>query len=309
MFQTRQTLLLALVVPFALGACDMAKITVNTTAKVLKRAQPSAKQEADFDLAARAMPGTLKTIEGFHYVNPGNDKLPAILAEGFCQYGSGFVEDEWELAINAKDYDLADHQARRATKMFVRCTNYALKMLGSSWQKNIFGEFATINKMIANAGSGSRDGMMWAAVGIASTINMNKDKMSAVAQLPTAKAMLQRVVAIDDASPPSDKSKQALPHMALAMMAASQAPSMGGEPEVAKQHFERALEITQNKYLIAKVYMARRYAVQIQDRELFRKLLVEVLQTAPSIWPDQRLANEIAHRRARRYLSMEKELF
>ena len=34
-----------------------------------------------------------------------------------------------------------------------------------------------------------------------------------------------------------------------------------------------------------------------------------VLQTDPAIWPEQRLANEIAHRRARRYLAMEKELF
>jgi hypothetical protein len=36
---------------------------------------------------------------------------------------------------------------------------------------------------------------------------------------------------------------------------------------------------------------------------------VKVLETPPSIWPEQRLANEIAHRRARRYLKQEKELF
>ena len=55
--------------------------------------------------------------------------------------------------------------------------------------------------------------------------------------------------------------------------------------------------------------MARRYAVMVQDRELFRSTLVEVLQTPASIWPEQRLANEIAHRRARRYLKHEKEWF
>ena len=47
----------------------------------------------------------------------------------------------------------------------------------------------------------------------------------------------------------------------------------------------------------------------IQDRKLFHDELVKVLQTDPAIWPEQRLANEIAHRRARRYLSQEKELF
>ena len=69
------------------------------------------------------------------------------------------------------------------------------------------------------------------------------------------------------------------------------------------------MEITQNKFLLAKVFYARRYAVAVQDKALFRKALVEVLQTDPAVWPEQRLANEIAHRRARRYLKNEKEWF
>ena len=44
-------------------------------------------------------------------------------------------------------------------------------------------------------------------------------------------------------------------------------------------------------------------------RQAFHDTLVKVLETPPSIWPEQRLANEIAHRRARRYLKQEKELF
>src|SRR5689334_3260770 len=68
-----------------LSACDMGKLTVNTTSKVLVRAQPSLKMESDYELAARAIPGTLKTIEGFWIVNPDNDDLTALLAEGYCQ--------------------------------------------------------------------------------------------------------------------------------------------------------------------------------------------------------------------------------
>ena len=45
------------------------------------------------------------------------------------------------------------------------------------------------------------------------------------------------------------------------------------------------------------------------DRKLFHEQLVKVLETDPAIWPEQRLANEVAQRRARRYLSHEKELF
>jgi hypothetical protein len=118
-------------VALAAGCIDMGKITVNTTSKVLTRAQPSLKMESDYELAARAIPGTLKTVEGFWVVNPTNKALIAILTEGYCQYGIGFVEDEWEQAVVKKDFEAQAYHSVRATKMFTRCLNYALMSLGS----------------------------------------------------------------------------------------------------------------------------------------------------------------------------------
>src|SRR5215213_5675497 len=115
--------LVAVGLVLGLGACDMGKLTVNTTSKVLVRAQPAIKMESDYELASRAIPGTLKTIEGFWVVNPDNDSLTGLLAEGYCQYGTAFVEDEWEQADIAKNFDRKDELSARATKMFVRCMN------------------------------------------------------------------------------------------------------------------------------------------------------------------------------------------
>ncbi|MCG8421662.1 MAG: TRAP transporter TatT component family protein [Proteobacteria bacterium] len=301
--------LFALLATAGFAACDLGKITVDTTSKVLARAQPALKQEADYDLAARALPGTLKTIEGFWYVNP-NRRLTAILAEGFCQYSTGFVEDEWEVATLNKRFDDADYLSARATKMFVRCTNYALRLLGTEWQKGIFADFDTVRTLLKDAQPSQREGLMWASIGLAATINQNKDNMTLVSQLPTAKMMLQKVVQLDDQSDyRADLTKRALPHIALGLAHTSQAKALGGDPDAAKKHFERAMAITQNKLLLVNVFYARHYAVMVQDRALFRKLLLGVLNTPPSIWPDQRLANEIAHRRARRYLKYEREWF
>jgi hypothetical protein len=304
----RSFLLLAFLVP-ALPACDMGKFTVNTTSKVLARAQPAIRQEADYEMAARAIPASLKTVEGFHVVNPENESLTRILAEGYCQYATGFVEDEWEVAELDKKFDEAEYHSQRATKMFMRCMGYGLELLGGDWGKALAGDVDSFNSRVAGLDADSRDGMLWTAIGLAGAINQNKDDISMVAHLPKARALLERVVVLDDGDTDRDPATRALPHIALASMAVALSKAMGGDPELADKHFKRAMELTQNKFLLVKVFYARRYAVAVQNREVFHKSLVEVLETDPAVWPDQRLANEIAHRKARRYLKREKEWF
>lgn len=298
----------AIACTFLASACDLAKVTVNTTSKVLWRAQHGLSQEPDYDLAARAIPGTLKTVEGFWYVDKGNPLLTELLAQGFCQYGIGFIEDEWEVATLARDLDGADYQAQRATKAYVRCTNYALRLLGKKWQDNVYGELDTVQSMLDKF-KGNRNALMWLGVGLVSTIKLNKDNIEAVSQLPTAKMILEKVEEIDDAKNSQDLGRRILPLTALGTIYSSRAKALGGEPEKARAYYEKAIKISGERFLLARVYLARYYAVIVQNRELFREQLVKVLQTDPAIWPEQRLANEIAHRRARRYLKHEKEWF
>jgi hypothetical protein len=93
------------------------------------------------------------------------------------------------------------------------------------------------------------------------------------------------------------------------MLDSARGKAMGGEPEKAKASFQRALEITGGRFLLARTLMAYRIGLATNDRKFFHDQLKQVLETPPSVWPEQRLANEVAHRKARRYLSQEKELF
>lgn len=293
----------------SLASCNIQKLTVNTTSKVLVKAQPAIKQEPDYDLAARAIPASLKTVEGFHMVDPENKRLVKILAEGYCQYATGFIEDEWEVASLEKRFDDAEYQSQRATKAFIRCMGYGLELLGGDWKKAMSGDNDAFLKKVAGVGKDDRDGLLWVGVGLAGAINQNKDDIQLVAHLAKARAIFERIAQLDENDNDRDPTLRALPHIALASMAVALSKAMGGDPVLGQKHFQRAMEITQNKFLLAKVFYARRYAVAVQDKALFEKALVEVLQTDPAIWPEQRLANEIAHRRARRYLKNEKEWF
>ncbi len=294
---------------FAFGACDLGKVAVGTTSKILVRGKAAMKQEPDYDLAARAIPASLKTVETFHMVDPDNHRLTNILAEGFCQYASGFIEDEWELALLAKDFEEAEYQSERASKSFMRCMGYSLHILGKGWQKDIVGTVEDVKKRVKKTGFGKRDALLWAGVGLAGAINHNKDNPAMVAQVSKAIVIIERVIELDDKNNQKNKAKASMAHIVRAMLHLALPAALGGNPEAGKAEFDRSLQITENKFLLTKVLLARRYAVARQDKELFRKTLIEVLQTDPAIWPAQRLANEIAHRRAKRYLKHEKEFF
>jgi hypothetical protein len=305
----RSLLLLGLVSSLAIAGCDIGKITVNTTSKVLERAQPGLKQESDYEMARQAIPGALKTVEGFWVVAPDNKRLIKILTEGYCQYGTAFVEDDWEVAKFNKDLTAIAYHSSRASNIFTRCLNYALKSLGSRWQKELFADPAVAAKLIKETGAGQRTPMMFAGLALGSIINHNLDRIEMIGYLSTVQMIMERIIELDKANPPADKSHAALPHVALGMLYSARPPALGGEPAKARAEFEAALQITDNKYLLPRTLMAFRVGKQTNDRKFFHEQLKQVLETAPSVWPEQRLANEVAHRRARRYLTKEKEIF
>jgi hypothetical protein len=279
------------------------KSAMDTTTDVLFRARVATQQESDVDLASQAIPASLKTVEGFYVANPSNPKLVAMLAEGWCQYTTGFIQDAYERLQYEGKLEQAEHERKRATALFLRCMNYGLKMLPKKWETTIYGDLDAVENLVAKAGKDEVPGMFWTALGLASVINMNRDDITLISHLPKARLMLERVVALDETY------ANGLAHMGLGMMYSAQGAAIGGKPEQSKQHFDRVVELTGGRFLLAKVMMARTYAVINQQRDLYHKTLVEVLQTSPAVWPEQRLANELAHVRARRYLAQEADFF
>ncbi|HEX2678925.1 MAG TPA: TRAP transporter TatT component family protein, partial [Polyangiales bacterium] len=94
----------------------------------------------------------------------------------------------------------------------------------------------------------------------------------------------------------------------LGGLAGSYPRQFGGEPELAKKYFDRALELTQRHDHIVLVNYAIFYCVNAPDRALFEKLLHEVVEAGDQGAP-YRLANKVAKRRALRLLARTDELF
>ena len=67
----------------------------------------------------------------------------------------------------------------------------------------------------------------------------------------------------------------------MGIMLTLRPPALGGEPERAREYFEKAISVSGGNDLSAKVEYARGYAKLLYERELHDRLLQEVLAADP----------------------------
>jgi tetratricopeptide (TPR) repeat protein len=141
--------------------------------------------------------------------------------------------------------------------------------------------------------------LLWHGYAWGSYINAAKDDMEAIADLEYAKAFVTRSIELD----PDYYNAAGYTFMGVAI-----ASEMASDMEESKAYFEKALAATERRALQAQVNMARHYAVKEGDRELFDKLLEEVMDAHDPL-PEARLANRMARQRAELYIANADQLF
>ena len=135
----------------------------------------------------------------------------------------------------------------------------------------------------------------------AAWIQANKNDWNAVAQLAQVKQIMQKVIELDDTH------QQGNSHLYLAVMESLIPETLGGKPELAKQHFQRAIELSP-KNLMSKVLFAKHYARMVFDRDLHDNLLKTVL-AAQTEAPGLTLINTLAQQQAQQLLNSANDYF
>ncbi|MFQ6618966.1 MAG: TRAP transporter TatT component family protein, partial [Fidelibacterota bacterium] len=138
--------------------------------------------------------------------------------------------------------------------------------------------------------------LFWTANAWAGWINLSLDSPFALADLPKVEIIMRRVLDLGE-----DYFYGGV-HIFYGVYYGGRPVLTGGDPERAKEHFERNLEISRGKFLMTYVYYARYYAVPVQDRVLFQELLGKVIESPVNILPEQALINGVARLRAQEML-------
>jgi tetratricopeptide (TPR) repeat protein len=245
-------------------------------------------EQDDPETVRQAIPAYLILVSSMIRGDPDNVGLLISGSRLYGAYASVFVED---IARKQKLSDRSFEYARRAFCLrqpalcdFRELSYYEFEQALTSINKN------EVDVLFAL-------GSAWAG-----WVQAYSSDWNAIAELPRVKAVIQRVLELDDTYSNGDA------HLYMAMMYSFLPPAMGGKPELAKEQFERAIAISKQQNLMAMLLYAQKYARLVFDKDLHDRLLRQVIDAKVEV-DDMTLINTIAKSRARELLAESDDYF
>jgi hypothetical protein len=145
--------------------------------------------------------------------------------------------------------------------------------------------------------------LYWLGASWAAAIASGKDDMHLVGQLSRVGNVMERALALDESY------DEGALHEFFILFDAGRGTDQGGGPKKAEAHYKRALELGKNRKLSPSVSLAETVLVDAQNKKEFQRVLKQVVAADVDAFPDYRLVNILAHRRAEWLLRRTDELF
>lgn len=277
------TTLLALL---ALNGC--ASLVSSATGKLADNLSSAILNQDDPETVQAGMPSYLLLVDSMIEGDPRNENMLLAGSKLYGAYASAFVKEPARakrLANRARDYSdraLCVHDAKLCNLLAKPFDEFTAAIAALKKEE--------VPLLYASAAS-------WAG-----WIQANSNDWNAIADLAKVKAAMARSVELDETYSHGEG------HLYLGVFATLLPPALGGKPEEGRTHFERAIQLSAGRDLMAKVEYARRYARGIYDREQHDRLLQEVL-AADATEPGLTLSNVLAKRQAKELLDSAESYF
>jgi len=240
-------------------------------------------RQTDLDLVCDGTSSFLLMLDSMIAGNPDNMQLKLTATQAYAAY--------------AVTLDVCGSNERSAS-VSSKARIYGLAVLADTVHQE---SIATVDPlllrdMLADLKKRDTARLFWAGNGWATWISFQGGSPTALADLARVEQIMLRVIQLDETFYHGGA------HLFLGAYYGSKPVMLGGKPEESRRHFEKALVISNREYLPALVAYARIYAKMTYNRELYIKLLREVVDFPLEKRPDIALANQAAKRMAEQLL-------
>ena len=264
--------------------------TVAAVGTLLQEIARSSSKQSDIMIIREGAPAYLMLIDGLIEAYPKNQKLLVAGAQAYSAFAAVFSGEE--------DRD-------KARQLYFKGREYGLRALSKrkAFRELLPKPLDQFKTSLKEFGTRDVPALFWTARCWGSWISLSTDSVEAMADVPKVVALMERVLELDEGF------YYGGPHLFMGVYHSSRPKAYGGDPERARRHFERAFELSQERFLMAHVLYAKYYARQVFDRALFVSTLEKVLEIPADSVPELTLLNTIAKQQAKELLEEVDEYF
>lgn len=279
---------LSLIFLCLLSLSGCASMISSATSKMADNINLAIRNQDDPETVRDGSPAYMLMIDGLIEGDPENEDLLLAGSKLYGSYASAFVIDP------ARAQRLADRSLEYARRAL--CLELPAVCQASGEKLNLYeASLASVSR---------RDlGILYTyAVAWAGWVQANSSDWNAVADLAKVTASFERCLQLDETYDDGGA------HLYLGVLKSLLPPAVGGKPELARAHFERARSLSRGENLMVNVLMARHYARLVYDQELHDTLLLEV-KAARADYPGYTLINSLAKIEADQLLAGSEDFF
>lgn len=268
--------------------CGCASLVGSATSRVADDITQAILNQNDPETVRAGAPAYLLMIDGLIAGDAENIDLLLAGTKLYGSYSGAFIDDE-----------------ARAARLAGKSLNYARRALcleNAGVCEASGGRLDKFEASLAGTGVSDLDVLYAFAVSWAGWIQANATDWNAIADLAKVTTLFERCLVLDERYDAGGA------HVYLGVIKTLRPAALGGRPEIARAHFERAIEISAGHNLMYSVLMAKHYARNVFDRELHDRLLISVLE-APAEYPGFTLVNTLAGIEAEKLLAESDDFF
>lgn len=296
---------MTLIAGVLVSSCSLNQLAVNVLADTLSGDGGGSVFTSDDDpeLVGDALPFALKLYEIILGQSPDHDGLLFSTGNGFISYANAFVATPATMLPNSQ-WREKEAAKIRAKNLYLRGRTHLLN--GLEVRHPGFLEALENDDFSGHLAEMTEDDvpfLYWSAAGWVAAFALNAFDLELGFTVPQALALANRALELDETY------GQGTIHDLLMQYHASVPANMGGDATRVEYHHKRALEISDGTLAGQFITYAEAVVIKQQNADLFIELMEQALAIDPDDYPDSRLVNVLAQRKASWYLEHIEEFF
>jgi predicted anti-sigma-YlaC factor YlaD len=276
-------------------------MAINMVGNALSEGGEGFASDDDPDLIKDATPFSLKMMESLLDSSPKHKGLLKASCKGFTQYAYAYLQSEGQYCED-QDFEKSQLLKARAKRMYLRSLGYGLR--GLDLRVSGFADLLKTQpeKALERLKKEDVELLYWTGLTWMAAINLGKDDMALVAELPMAEKCLARAYALDP-----EWGEGSLHEFYVTYD--SRSSLMGGSMDRVKEHYQTALTLSKGKRASTYLAYAEAVCVGAQDRKGFDEMIDKALAIDPDADKSSRLLTLVYQKRARWLQTQAPKLF